>query len=633
MTNTMTVPLDKLDADPMNVRKTYRVEGVEELAASLLAKGQLQNLVVRKGKKGRYFVTAGGRRLAAFNRLAEQGKIEKNHMIECKERDAAEATEISLAENVMRETMHRADEFEAYLAMAEAGKTPAQIAERFGTSELIVNRRLALSKVSPVIFEMYRNDEVDFEQLQAFTITDDHARQVEIWNSLPSYNRHPHTIKRMLAGDEIHAQDKRVKFIGGLDAYEAAGGTVRRDLFDEKKGGYATDSGLVEQLVFAKLDQAAEPVRAEGWKWVEVYSARPDDIFNFGRVYPERQELPEADQKRMDELTAAFDDLADQIEADEDAKDARARLEQIEAEMETLTAAMDVYKPADKAKAGAMVFMDFYGNTEIARGLVRAEDKNDEGSTEEGPEAGNSEGEAEAEAPVMKHSAALIEDLTAQKTAALRVEFANNPDIALVAVVHALLLGSVYRTGSAYNSASGHSALQISLTHEAHEVAMKNPESCKGAKAFADMQERWGDKLPGNPADLWEWCYDQSRDELLSLMAFAAAHSLNAMEPKFHCRSTGIAHANQIGKALNVDMRDWFTTTGDSYFRHLNRQSIELAVAEARGADFAQGIAGMKKAEAATYADRQVEGTGWLPSPIRINTPADEGDELPEAAE
>ncbi|MBN7760706.1 hypothetical protein JYP52_06120 [Nitratireductor aquibiodomus] len=278
----------------------------------------------------------------------------------------------------------------------------------------------------------------------------------------------------------------------------------------------------------------------------------------------------------MDELTAVFDDLADQIEADGDAKDARARLEQIEAEMETLTAAMDVYKPADKAKAGAMVFMDFYGNTDIARGLVRAEDKNDEGGTEEGPEAGNSE--AEAEAPVMKHSAALIEDLTAQKTAALRVEFANNPDIALVAVVHALLLGSVYRTGSAYNSASGHSALQISLTHEAHEVAMKNPESCKGAKAFADMQERWGDKLSGNHADLWEWCYDQSRDELLSLMAFAAAHSLNAMEPKFHCRSAGIAHANQIGKVLNVDMRDWFTTIGGSYFRHLNRQSIKLAL-------------------------------------------------------
>lgn len=62
MTNVLAIELMKLETDPKNVRKTYSAEGVKELAANIEANGLLQNLVVRKGKKGRYLVTAGGRR-------------------------------------------------------------------------------------------------------------------------------------------------------------------------------------------------------------------------------------------------------------------------------------------------------------------------------------------------------------------------------------------------------------------------------------------------------------------------------------------------------------------------------------------------------------------------------------------
>lgn len=65
-------------------------------------------------------------------------------------------------------------------------------------------------------------------------------------------------------------------------------------------------------------------------------------------------------------------------------------------------------------------------------------------------------------------------------------------------------------------------------------------------------------------------------------------------------------------------MPDWFETTGDSYFKHVNRTTIELSVAEARGSDAELSVrAAAKKSEAVTVEDRLVAGSGWIPAPVR----------------
>lgn len=615
MTEIVTVPLNKLDRDPLNVRKTYTAESVEALAASIKANGVLQNIIVRKATKGRYFVSAGGRRLAALELLAEQGEISKDHPVEAKIRMAEDATEISLTENVMREQMHPADQYEAFKTLADQGKSVSDIAARFGTTEIIVNRRLALAKVSPVLMAAYRAEELSFEQLAAFTISDDHARQEEVWNGLQSWDRSAHTIKRQLTAEEVPGTDKRVAFIGGLAAYEAAGGPVRRDLFSEA-GGFACDSGLLETLVLAKLESLAEPVKAEGWKWVEFVASQPDSLYQLGRVYPQKMELSEADQAKLDQLSEEYDSLAELIEAGAADEDAEPRLAEVEKQIDALRDAEEAYQAEDLARAGAILTLDYHGRLSIHRGLVKDEDRKAKGETDKGDGDGIEDTEETAsKAAKLTHSAPLIEDLTAQKTAVLRVELSNNPDIALVAVVHAMLLRVAY----AYNTEQ--SALQISLTHERLEGSMKRPDDNRALAEWESIKENYGHKITGNPADLWEWCLDQSREELLNLLAFAAAHSVNAVELKFSGdRRQAFAHADQIGQALNVDMRDYFTPTAESYFNHLNRQSIEAAVAEVRGADFASGISAMKKAEAATYAEKAVKDSGWLPAPIRIAT-------------
>ncbi len=172
--------------------------------------------------------------MAALNLLAKAGEIAKDYPVECKEREGETATEISLAENVMREEMHPVDQYEAFDALAKQGKDIADIAARFGTTETVVRKRLALAHVSPVLLQHFRDEDMSFAQLSAFTVSDDHERQVAVWNSLSSWNREPHSIRRALTEEMIPATDKRVQFIGGLVAYEEAGGSVKRDLFDDR---------------------------------------------------------------------------------------------------------------------------------------------------------------------------------------------------------------------------------------------------------------------------------------------------------------------------------------------------------------------------------------------------------------
>ncbi len=640
MTETIIIPLNKLDVDPKNVRKTYSAEGIKELAATIRADGYrlLQNLIVRKGdKKGRYFVTAGGRRRAALLLLAEAGEIAKDFPVECKQREAEDATAISLTEN-LHEAMHPADQFEAFNALAGEGKAVADIATRFGTTETIVRKRLALARVSPVLLQLFRDEEMSFAQLSAFTVSDDHERQVEVWNALPSWNREVYSIRRALTEELVAATDKRVQFIGGLAAYEAAGGPVKRDLFDERNAGYVTDAALLEKLVAEKLEAAAGAVRAEGWKWVECRTSMPEGPHGMKRHYPETVPLSEEDQAALDAAQTEYDELAELIESGAADDEAEAKLAEVEKRIDALTGLSEAYSPDALEKAGAFVMLDYYGRLAIERGFVKADDIDEDEDDESGIPASAKAGETKPAIPVITHSAALIEDLTAHKTAGLRIELANNPDVALVAVVHAMLLRVAYP----YHSEQ--SALQLSITHERLEPSMKDAESCKGLTAFNDLSENYGHYLPGNPADLFDWLLEQPQDMVLSLLAFGAAHSVNAVEKKFTDRRKGIEQANQLGRTLKVDMAEWFETTGESYFKHVNRTTIELAVAEAKGRDAELSVkAAAKKTEAVTIADRLVAGSNWLPAPVRIaageaqavedQTDIEDDEQFPEAAE
>jgi len=272
--NLILVPLSQLRPSRRNVRKTAG-QSIDALAASIARVGLLQNLTVILASDGEHYeVVAGGRRLAALKLLAKKRRIPKGWDVPCLLVADGSARTVSLTENVQREAMHPADQFEAFAALVAEGRPIEDIAADFSVTPLVVQRRLKLANVSPRLMADYRADAITLDQLMALAITDDHSAQEAAFYDAPTWQRNPSALRDRLTEREIDAhRHPLVRFVG-LDAYEQAGGGIRRDLFAEGDAGvYLTDAALLERLAQDKLAGIAAEVKAEGWAWVDATPA------------------------------------------------------------------------------------------------------------------------------------------------------------------------------------------------------------------------------------------------------------------------------------------------------------------------------------------------------------------------
>jgi ParB family chromosome partitioning protein len=605
------IPLSKLVPSPANMRKTGATAGIDELAASIAAHGLLQNLQVRSGPRGTFEVVAGARRLAALKRLAKAKTIAKDAEVACHVLDGEDATEISLAENVLRLPMHPADQYEAFKALADQGKGPEEIAARFGCSPAVIQQRLRLASVSPSLLDAYRNDDMDLDQLMAFAVSDDHGAQEKVWAELPAWNRHPSTLRRLLTHAHVEAHDRRARFVG-IDAYVAGGGHVLRDLFEPEHEGYLTDPALLDRLVAQKLEREAEALRAEGWKWVEIvpeFDYR--SIRDMARLYP-KQTPPTAEQQaEIDRLTEAYEALVAE-HGDEPPEAVLAEIEALSEKIDGLSAGTVVWDPEAIARGGAIVGIGHAGRAKVERGLLRREDEVD---GERPPTAADrsSSGtgrrrrkEGPAELPDR-----LVEDLTAHRTAALRVALAGNAEIALTAVVHAFALSLFYQYGA-------DSCLTIRVDRAESRGSAEGIEETPAATALATRHEAWQRRLPEAAEELWTWLLSQETVVRLDLLGHCAGCAVDAVRrPHERADSGRFGHADQLAAALDLDMAQWWQATGASYLGRIPKARILEAVAEGVSPEAAENLAKLKKAALVAHAEERLAGSGWLPAILR----------------
>jgi ParB family transcriptional regulator, chromosome partitioning protein len=275
-TGSIWVPLDRLKDSPKNVRQVPHTEAhIKSLAASIHALRQMYPLVVEPevGESGEptgcYLVTAGkGRRLAQLERV-KLDQIPADQPIWCVLGSTEESRELSLADNV-HEPMHPADEFAAFKALLDDGRTPEYVAARFGTTPQVVQRRLKLANVAPEFIEMFRKGTLEIDHMMAFALTDDHEHQRSAWASIAKGDLVPNAnwLRQTLIADELPLSSALAKFVGL--AYEKAGGPIRRDLFSPEDKGYVMDVELLTKLAAEKLEKAAAKLKKEGYAWAQA---------------------------------------------------------------------------------------------------------------------------------------------------------------------------------------------------------------------------------------------------------------------------------------------------------------------------------------------------------------------------
>jgi ParB family chromosome partitioning protein len=651
------IPFNKLVLSQANVRRVKAGISIEELAEDIARRSLLQGLTVRPqhdetgAETGLYEVPAGGRRYRALQLLVKQKRIAKTALVPCVIR-ATDATtlaeEDSLAENVQRAPLHPLDQYRAFQTLREKGLGEEEIAAAFFVGVNVVRQRLRLAAVSEELLEVYANDGMSLEQLMAFTVSTDHVRQEEVWATVAdSYNNAPHQIRRMLTERTVRASDKRARFLG-LEAYEAAGGVVLRDLFEADDGGWLQDAALLDRLVADKLKAEAESVAAEGWKWIEVAVDFP---YGHTRALRElagvESEMTAKERKALQALRTEQAKLeAEYQDAAEVPDEVDQRVGEIQEAIEALEERPLTYGADEVKRAGAFVSIGADGRLRVERGFVRPEDEAPE-PIENGDEieanGGNDvdPGAAPAVQPAVitlggKPAAVddeeeedgikplperLVTELTVYRTLALRDAVAGNPHVAMTALLHKLVRDT-------FRHRAAISCLDASVREVYLPAQPDGLNDSPAAKAIEERHAGWKRDLPDDDDALWDWLNALDDASRMALLAHCVSYGVNALYERGdryggralspHGVRQRIAEADRLARALGLDMADagWRPTVAN-YFGRVTKARILEAVREAKGEPAAQLIDHLKKPEMAKEAERLLADSDWLPEPLR----------------
>lgn len=606
------VPLSDLVKSPLNVRTIpYSVDSVRGLADSIEALGLLQNLIVHTLADGQSGVAAGGRRLTALNLLAQEGRLDDGHTVMVKRVSDDIAALASVAENEQRAAMHPAEQISGFRTLAEQGKTPAQIGDALGFGSRHVQRMLKLANLAPSLMEKLAQDELTVEQCQALCLEDDHTRQAEILESVKaSWSNAPaHLIKRAVTDTEMRTDNAKFRFIG-REAYEAAGGYLREDLFSQEEGDGTADSVLVERLVQEKLEHIAQDIQQrEGWTWSRGRAARIWYLGEDGKEFVQPDEpdpvyTPEQ-QQRLDALHEewnSYDSRCDETDA-------------LEADINAIEQAAEISAWTDDMKSGAGVMVSLYeGVVYVQRGVRLKADMPEE--TESSVTVPFTSRQVDATEGI---SLPMLTKMSCERTLAVQAALMQQPEKAVALMVWRLCT-SVF-SGCLTTT----HPFRISLT-VSHGSLTENAPSGKDGAAFNILmteQARLKALLPEGWEKDFTTFFTLDGGVLMSLMAFCTACSVDGV-PTRDIGHTSRSTLDTVEAAIGFHLRDWWQPTKENYFSGLKHPQIVASLKDAGLTGAAGDAQKMKKGDAAAHAEHFMQHTRWVPAWLKGPEPVAE---------
>lgn len=588
------IAASRLEKSPHNARRTVPKMGMDELKASLLAHGLMQNLVVTDARDGKFLVIAGGRRLEAIRLLQTEGKLPEDFAVPCQVVADQHGLEMSLAENTVRLAMHPADEFETFAALIDKGDTAAQVAERFGVDESHVLKRMKLARVAPQLLKEYRDGSITLESLMAFTVTDDHRRQLKVFKSLQDWQKDDASeIRAALTEKMVEASSKLALFVG-VDAYVAAGGPTRADLFGEEV--YLEKPALLHKLAEQKLAAIRKQVEAEGWGWIEVNPERDHQlIYRCERLKPRLIDAP----PELVEFKACLDADMEQIEQALEGSESDELVEKQQLTRERLDDAEEKlasfvgFDAEQKRLAGCCVSINDDGTPFIDKGLVKPEHRKALARLLRDDGCDTDEIAVKPKNPI---SESLRRDLAAYRLQIAQAEIARNRFIAfdlLVFHVASNMLGE--------DSCSDGPKVEFILPRP---TSRKLEDVTEAASALATIRESLAtDWLkPKTEAARFEAFCSLPEHAKMDLLAYCVAFTL---QPKLSPDSGEETTAYDAALALTgARVAAYWRPTGANFLSRISRDQLLALARETLGEPWAQSRARDNKASLVGQLER-----------------------------
>lgn len=631
------IAVKDLQLDPKNPRRSRKTEHDPVLTASIASQGLLQNLGVAPSDKDatKYIVKYGSRRLRSLRHLISTGKLEDDTAVPCRmvASDDTDTFESQIAENVCRADMAPIDEYEAFAKLVTMGRSIEDIANRFGTTVRSVEQRLALGQAAPCVRAALRDEAITLDIAKLFAGCPDIARQERVFKAVTEANiSSAWTIKRMIYESDLSSNDDAVKFVT-LDAYEAAGGTVLRDLLSEDV--YVTDLELLSDLTQQKLTEHVETLTAAGWSWVEAFHARTWELINgYDRIYGEYIEPSDEIKTQIDALAkeqqARYDAHED---ADTWSDEADERYDAIEHELDDLRTSEYSFSDEQKSVAGCIIFPGPNGVI-IETGMVRKGDR--KRLNEVTGEAAPSSSDTTDDKPV--HTQSHANDLATFRAFAVQAGLIRKPKLAVLFHQFCSVqpcLGDIYSKWKI--------GADISLSASSRDLDKGDISETPAFQIVDAAQNALRLDIFSSDDIYVNWLAfcDLNLKERDALVAFAVAKSI-------HSFSDNDTFMGQIANEMKVSLREYWTPTAENYFSRVRKDVCIAFLKDTLGNDDAARMTNNfkdKKADIVATCEAVINGTtpidkaqrksvdAWTPENMDFNPPAlEREDEIREAA-
>ena len=667
-----TIKLNMLRLSPINVRTAPDEQlQIEPMAASIEAKGVLQNLLVTPAKKprGTFEVFDGGRRWRALRLLAERGTISETDFdvpVMVLTGDDAELSETSTATNFHQLKMTPAEECRAFQHFIGTTGEIDAVAKRFGVTRRFVEGRLRLASLAEPIFEALSKGAITLDIAKAYASTENQEKQLLVWKSYQSSHVTADTIRRVIANETLKASDPIAVLVGEA-RYREAGGKIDGDLFTDGNDRWV-DPEIAHRLAAEIMEAEAARIGEEtGLAWIRPIASNYAHNAAHGlyRAILQQPPLTEQQATRLVEIeerrTAIEADMQDDELDDEAFKLLDQEDDRLIAEAEAIENRPPVLPDEMKAHVGAFLLLtpqgemrldsQYYSEQELVidePGDEDHDDGDDGESTRGGIRiGGNSSSEPkyrpEAVAPGGKPlSARLYDELAVQRRDILASCLLAQPALALD---YALFVMVDART----NSASRYlSSVKYGTTIRASGPQDPVSGDIPGSRArdyLAEAKDGLDAAWTEHECEVerFEAFRALDDDTKANWLAYIVAMSLEA---KPGWSNEQIKLHNRLATILEIDVASWWRPTSENFFDRVNKGSILTLLTEIGGPALTVRHTSLKKTEISQSCQKLFAGDAivepevkeaalaWVPNAMRfLDTTAEVPADPTEAGE